>query len=254
MKTVILAGGFGTRLSEETQTIPKPMIEIGGKPLLWHIMKVFSSQGFNEFIIALGYKGEVIKKYFVDYIRLQADISVDFATNNIEIKNRCQENWKIDLVDTGLKTMTGGRLRRLKHLLPETFFFTYGDGLANIDLHKLLASHKKSAKIATVTAVSPPSRFGIINIDESSVTSFSEKPQLNNEWINGGYFLLEPQAIEYVGSDDISWEKAPCQQIASDGNMAAYKHHGFWQCVDTLHELRKLRGMWEEGQAPWKIW
>ncbi len=254
MKTVILAGGFGTRLSEETGSIPKPMIEVGGRPLIWHIMKLYASQGFNEFVVALGYKGEVIKKYFLDYAKLQSDISVDLKSGSVSFKRDCSENWSIDLVDTGLNTMTGGRLKRLKGILPDKFFLTYGDGLANIDLLGLLDAHNKGGRLTTVTAVTPPSRFGLLGLDGSRVKAFSEKPVLSDQRVNGGFFVVEPKAIDFVSSDDVSWEAEPCSELALLGEMSAYKHDGFWQCVDTLHELRKLRTAWDEGCAPWKIW
>ena len=254
MKTVILAGGFGARLSEMTDTIPKPMIEVGGKPLLWHIINIFSAQGFNEFIIALGYKSEVIKQYFMDYVKLQSDLTVDLSSNSVLVSPKKQENWKIELIDTGDNTMTGGRLKRLKPYLNDRFFFTYGDGLANVDLKALLKSHEENKKLATVTAVSPPSKFGVLKINGNEVENFQEKPGQEEIWVNGGYFVLEPDVFEYIAGDDTSWEREPCIQLSHEKKMGVYKHNGYWQCVDTLHELRGLRKIWETGNAPWKIW
>lgn len=254
MKVVILAGGYGTRLSEETEVLPKPMIEIGGRPLLWHLMKIFSSQGFNEFIVALGYKGQVIKRYFLQYPQIETDMQIDLSTATVTTAGHTDENWKIDLVDTGHDTMTGGRLKRLRGMLNETFFFTYGDGLANVDLRRLLELHRSHGKLATVTAVKPPSRFGLIQIEKDKVSSFNEKPRNPVDWINGGYFVLEPGAIDYIDSDETSWERDPCQRLARDGELFAYRHEDCWQCVDTLHELRLLREIWNSGKAPWKTW
>ena len=237
MKVVILAGGYGSRLSEETGALPKPMIEIGGRPLLWHLMKLFSVHGFNEFVIALGYKGEVIKRYFV----------TDRQSNFDEV-------WNIELVDTGQDTMTGGRLRRLRDYLGETFFFTYGDGLSTVDLPKLLEFHRAHGKLATVTAVQPPSKFGVLQLDGNEVTKFNEKPEASNTFINGGFFVLEPDAINCIDGDATPWERDPCEVLAKDGQLQAYVHEGYWQCVDTLHELRLLRNTWDKGEAPWKTW
>ena len=237
MKVVILAGGYGSRLSEETGALPKPMIEIGGRPLLWHLMKLFSVHGFNEFVIALGYKGEVIKRYFV----------TDRQSNFDEV-------WNIELVDTGQDTMTGGRLRRLREYLGETFFFTYGDGLSTVDLPKLLEFHRAHGKLATVTAVQPPSKFGVLQLDGNEVTKFNEKPEASNTFINGGFFVLEPDAINCIDGDATPWERDPCEVLAKDGQLQAYVHEGYWQCVDTLHELRLLRNTWDKGEAPWKTW
>lgn len=254
MKVVILAGGYGTRLSEETEVLPKPMIEIGGRPLLWHLMKLFSSQGFNEFVVALGYKSQVIKRYFMQYPQIETDMHVDLASASVRTTGQPGENWKIDLIDTGHDTMTGGRLKRLRNLLDDTFIFTYGDGLANMDLRRLVEFHRSHRKLATVTAVKPPSRFGLLQIEETRVTSFNEKPRNPDDWINGGYFVLEPGAIDYIDGDATSWEREPCQRLARNGELCAYRHDGYWQCVDTLHELRLLREIWDNGKAPWKIW
>lgn len=254
MKVVILAGGYGTRLSEETDALPKPMIEIGGRPLLWHLMKIFSSQGYNEFIVALGYKGQVIKRYFLQYPQIETDMQVDLGAASIKTARQPTENWKIDLIDTGIETMTGGRLKRLRSLLNDTFIFTYGDGLANVNLHSLVDFHRSHRRLATVTAIKPPSRFGLLQMDEERVTSFNEKPRNADDWINGGYFVLEPGAIDYIDNDTTSWEREPCQRLARSGELYAYRHDGYWQCVDTLHELRLLRETWDSGKAPWKTW
>lgn len=255
MKTVILAGGLGTRLSEETDLIPKPMIEIGGHPLLWHLMKMFSSQGFGEFMVALGYKGEVIKRYFLQYPQLQSDLYIDLATGGVRADGCCREDWKLQLMETGDSTLTGGRLKRLREHLNETFFFTYGDGLSNVDLNELLRFHRSHGRLATVTAVSPPSRFGLLRMDdEQRVTSFSEKPEDTADLINGGFFVLEPEAIDYIDGDATSWEREPCEALARERQLVAYHHAGYWQCVDTLHELRGLRELWGRGEAPWKVW
>jgi glucose-1-phosphate cytidylyltransferase len=254
MKVVILAGGYGTRLSEETDTLPKPMIEIGGRPLIWHLMKIFSNQGFNEFVVALGYKGQVIKRYFMQYPQIETDMQVDLASASVKTAGQPAENWKIDLIDTGHDTMTGGRLKRLRGLLDDTFIFTYGDGLANVNLRRLVEFHRSHRRLATVTAVKPPSRFGLLQIAEEKVTSFNEKPRNPDDWINGGYFVLEPGAIDYIDGDATPWERDPCQRLARNGELFAYRHDGYWQCVDTLHELRTLREIWDSGTAPWKTW
>ncbi len=255
MKVVILAGGYGTRLSEETAITPKPMIEIGGRPLLWHLMKSFSSHGFNEFIIALGYKGELIKRYFLQYSELQSNLNIYLGKNSFTTENCIAEDWQIELIETGTDTMTGGRLKHLAEIIDDTFIFTYGDGLSNIDINKLVAFHKSHGKFATVTAVTPVSRFGLLNIDDShQVKSFSEKPDFRNDLINGGFFVLEPDVLDYIKDDTTSWEREPCEQLVKDGQMMAYQHTDFWQCVDTLHELRLLRNLWDNGQASWKTW
>lgn len=255
MKTIILAGGFGTRLSEETDIIPKPMIEIGGYPLIWHIMKQLSCQNKKDFIVALGYKGEVIKKYFLQYPELHSNLKIDLAKGEVHAEQNYDENWTIELVETGKNTMTGGRLLNLRDKIKDTFIFTYGDGLANVDINKLVSFHKAHGKLATVTAVKPVSRFGLLRLSqENEVLSFAEKPGLKNELINGGFFVLEPEVLDYIDGESISWEREPCERLVSDNQMMAYKHDGFWQCVDTLHELRILRQLWEDGKAEWKIW
>ncbi|MDZ7751184.1 MAG: glucose-1-phosphate cytidylyltransferase [Gammaproteobacteria bacterium] len=254
MKVVILAGGYGTRLSEETATIPKPMIEIGGRPLLWHLMKLVSARGFNEFIVALGYKGHVIKKYFLEYPRLQSDLHIDIASGAVNADRTSHEDWTVDLVDTGTASMTGGRLKRLRHLLNDTFILTYGDGLSNIPIDRLVEFHRCHGRLATVTAVRPPSRFGVLRLEGERVTTFNEKTDYPGTLINGGYFVLEPEVIDYIEGDQTVWERAPCERLASEGQLMAYRHDGYWQCVDTLHELRLLRETWDGGGAPWKVW
>ena len=254
MKVVILAGGYGTRLSEETEILPKPMIDIGGRPLLWHLMKAFSEQGFNEFVVALGYKGDVIKRYFMHYADTVSDLRIDLGTGKTERQGKIKEDWKIELVDTGLDTMTGGRLKKLREHLDDTFIFTYGDGLSTVDIPKLVEFHRAHGKLATVTAVQPPSKFGMLQLDGNRVTKFAEKPAEATSYINGGFFVLEPEAINRVESDNMPWEREPCETLAADGQMEAYVHDGYWQCVDTLHELRLLRNAWNDGEAPWKTW
>ncbi len=255
MKVVILAGGFGTRLSEETHAIPKPMIEIGGQPLLWHLMKMFAHQGQNEFVVALGYKGEIIKRYFLEYPTLHSNLTINLITGEINSHPKFSEKWQLELVDTGLNSFTGGRLRRLKQYLTETFILTYGDGLSNINIGKLLEFHYSHGKLATVTAVKPVSRFGLLKIsEENQVKQFSEKPDCQNDLVNGGFFVLEPEVLDYIADDITAWEHEPCERLVANGQLMAYQHDGFWQCVDTLHELRQLRQIWETGQAEWKIW
>lgn len=259
MKVVILAGGFGTRLSEETDLKPKPMIEIGGKPILWHIMKTYSHYGFNEFIICLGYKGHVIKEFFTNYFIHQSDLTVDLEKNKIEIHNSQAEPWKITLVDTGQNTMTGGRIKRIeKYVNNEPFLLTYGDGIGNIDINELVTFHKKHKKIATVTVVQPSGRFGAIKFDEKEevkVFAFEEKPKGDNSWINGGFFILEPKIFDYIlEGDSTIWEKKPLESIAKDGQLIAYKHFGFWKPMDTQRDKIELEELWQRNQATWKIW
>ncbi|NCF28866.1 MAG: glucose-1-phosphate cytidylyltransferase [Gammaproteobacteria bacterium] len=254
MKVVILAGGYGTRLSEETAVLPKPMIEIGGRPLLWHLMKSFSVHGFNEFVVALGYKGDVIKRYFLQYPDVGSDLRIELGSGKMERQGSIREDWNIELVDTGQDTMTGGRLRRLRDRLGETFLFTYGDGLSTVDLPKLLEFHRSHGKLATVTAVQPPSKFGVLQLDGNAVLKFNEKPADVSTYINGGFFVLEPAALDYIEGDATPWEREPCEALAGDGQLRAYVHDGYWQCVDTLHELRLLRDAWDRGEAPWKTW
>ncbi|HOJ93652.1 MAG TPA: glucose-1-phosphate cytidylyltransferase [Fervidobacterium nodosum] len=256
MKVVILAGGFGTRLSEETVTIPKPMVEIGGKPILWHIMKIYSAQGFNDFIICLGYKGYVIKEYFLNYFYHTSDITVDLQSGKIDIHNSYTENWKVTLVDTGLNTMTGGRIKRIKNFVGnETFMLTYGDGVSDVNLVNLLNYHKSHGKLATVTAVQPAGRFGTLTIDEQGqVSKFVEKPAGDGAWINGGFFVLEPKIFDYIEGDHTIWEREPLEKLAQEGNLVAYKHYGFWKAMDTLRDKMELEKIWQDGNAPWKIW
>jgi glucose-1-phosphate cytidylyltransferase len=256
MKAVILAGGLGTRIAEESDTKPKPMVEVGGRPLLWHIMKIYAHHGINDFVICLGYKGYVIKEFFFNYYRHMSDMRIDLRTGDHQILNSQAEDWRITLVDTGAETMTGGRLKRVARFLDnETFCLTYGDGLSDVDIGAQLAFHREHGKLATVLAVQPPGRFGVLNVDSSSrVSSFEEKPSDEIGWINGGFFVLEPAAIDYVDDDATSWERAPLMNIARDGQLAAYQHTGFWQPCDTLRDKRELEGLWSDGKAPWRVW
>ena len=255
MKAVILAGGLGTRISEETLEKPKPMVEIGGKPILWHIMKSYSHYGINEFVICLGYKGYVIKEYFKNYFLHMSDITFDIKNNEMEVHRKSAEPWKITLVDTGIDTMTGGRLKKIKEYVNnETFCFTYGDGLANISITDLIEFHKKNNTIATVTAVQPPARFGALELNENKVTSFKEKPVGDGNWINGGYFVLEPDVFSYLECDSTVWEKEPLQKLANDNQLSAYKNKNFWQPMDTLRDKNQLNELWDSGKAPWKVW
>jgi glucose-1-phosphate cytidylyltransferase len=253
---VILAGGFGTRLSEETAVRPKPMVEIGGKPILWHIMKTFDTYGVNEFIIGLGYKGDVIKDYFLNFYAINNDISVDLATGATVIHDGNQPRWKVHLVDTGLNTQTGGRLRRLRKWLDgdSVFFFTYGDGVADVDLKALLRFHESHGRLASVTTVRSPARFGRIVFEGDRVTEFFEKPEAGEGWINGGFFALDARAIDYIDGDDSVWERDAVERMALDGQLMGYRHYGFWSCMDTLKEKNFLEDLWQSGRAPWKIW
>ena len=255
MKAIILAGGFGTRLTEETEQKPKPMVEIGGRPILWHIMKHYSHYGFGDFVIALGYKGEVVKRYFLDYARLMSSLTVRLGSGEVTARNSCHEDWTVHLIDTGLHTMTGGRLKRLAPLIGrETFLMTYGDGVSNVNLADLLEFHRRHGKLATVTAVRPPARFGALVIDGEHVARFSEKPQASEGWINGGYFVLEPVVLDYIADNEMALEAEPVERLAAEGQLMAYCHEGFWQCMDTLRDLRMLESLWDSGRAPWKIW
>lgn len=255
MKAVILAGGFGTRLSEKTQNIPKPMIEIGGKPMLWHIMNIYSHHGINEFIIALGYKAEMVKEYFVNFYAFNNDITLDLVNGETHIHAGNQPNWKIHLVDTGLNTMTGGRLKRLKEWIGnETFLMTYGDGVSDVNIADLIHHHKTEGKAATVTAVHPAARFGGLSIEKSLVTEFTEKNQSKEGWINGGFFVLEPSVIDLIENDQTVWERTPLETLAAKNELSAYCHNGFWQPMDTLREYHMLENLWESGKAPWKVW
>lgn len=255
MKVVILAGGLGTRLSEETIIKPKPMVEVGGKPILWHIMNIYSFHGFNEFIVALGYKGEVIKEYFLNYYNLQSDLTISLKTGEVIASKNCYRDWGIHLVDTGLNSMTGGRVYRLRDKLSnETFMLTYGDGVSSIDIKKLLEFHKSHGKIATVTAVKPSARFGGMKFNGDRVIEFTEKPQTGEGWINGGFFVFEPKVFDYLHGDDAILEGKPLENLAKDGQLMAYKHDGFWQCMDTLRDKQLLENLWANDKAPWKVW
>jgi glucose-1-phosphate cytidylyltransferase len=255
MKVAILAGGVGSRLSEETEVKPKPMVEIGGKPILWHIMMYYSQFGFNDFVIALGYKGEVIKKYIVDYCALNSNLTVCLKTGSVTMTQRSTCNWTVELIDTGIKTQTGGRIKRLEpYLGNDTFMLTWGDGLSDVNLDKLLDYHRAHGKLATLTAVRPTARFGHLETDGDQVIEFSEKPQTREGWINGAFFVLEPQVFDYIEGDNTHWEKEPLEHLAGDRQLMAYRHTSFWQCMDTLREKKLLEGMWETGKAPWKIW
>jgi len=255
VKAVILAGGFGTRLSEETIDKPKPMVTVGGRPMLWHIMKILDANGIKEFVIALGYRGDYIKQYFLDFYAVNNDITVDLASGRTTIHEGKQPDWKVHLIDTGLHTQTGGRLRRLRRWVEDgTFLFTYGDGVADIDIGALVRFHRSHGKLASVTTVRPPSRFGNLAFDGDLVTNFHEKQELGESWINGGYFILEPGAIDYVEGDDAVWERAPVERLARDGQLMGYRHPGFWSCMDTLKEKQMLEESWSSGRAPWKVW
>jgi glucose-1-phosphate cytidylyltransferase len=254
MKVGILAGGVGSRISEETEIKPKPMVEVGGRPILWHIMKLYAHQGFNDFVIALGYKGEYIKRYMVDYCALQGDLTVSLKDGGVQTTNGQPEDWTVDLIDTGLDTATGGRIKRLAPYLSDgTFMLTWGDGVSDIDLHHLLDFHRSHGKLATLTAVRPPARFGHLELDGNVVSEFSEKPQVGEGWINGAFFVLEPDVFEYIDGDGTQWEREPLERLARDGQLMAYKHESFWQCMDTLRDKKLLEELWQNG-APWKTW
>jgi len=255
MKAIILAGGFGSRIAEETIHRPKPMVEIGGRPILWHIMNIFGAQGVDEFIIALGYKGETIKQYFLNYHALNSDITLDLCTGDYTVQKSIRPEWRVHLVDTGLNTQTGGRVRRLRKWIGEneTFLLTYGDGLADLDLGKVLNFHLAHGRLATVTAVKPPARFGRLHIEEDRVTTFMEKPGEGEGWINGGFFVLQPRALDYVDGDETIWERDPVERLAGEGELMAYRHQGFWSCMDTLKEKNMLEEVWASGQAPWAV-
>lgn len=256
MKAVILAGGLGTRISEETHTKPKPMIEIGGKPILWHIMKMYSAYGVNDFIICCGYRGYVIKEYFANYFLHMSDVTFDMLANSMTVHNQKAEAWKVTLVDTGDSTMTGGRLRRVRDYLKgeESFCFTYGDGVSDLDIGASIEFHAASKKLATITAVQPPGRYGALDIVDGQVTGFSEKPRGDGGLINGGFFVLSPKCIDLIEGDHISWENEPLEYLASNNEMAAFEHKGFWQPMDTLRDKNLLEGLWETKAAPWKKW
>ena len=255
MKAVILAGGLGTRLAEETSIRPKPMVEVGGRPILWHILKHYSRHGINEFVVCLGYRGYVIKEYFANYFMHMSDITFDLAKNKMEICQRHCEPWRVTLIDTGEDTQTGGRLRRVaKYVGDETFCFTYGDGVSDVDLTALIAFHRKQGRLATLTSVQPQGRFGALDIEGGRITRFEEKPQGDGTWVNGGFFVLEPKVLSYIEGDATSWEREPLETLAREGQLSAWAHRGFWQPMDTLRDKMKLEDLWQRGVAPWKTW
>lgn len=256
MKAVLLAGGLGTRISEETHLKPKPMIEIGGKPILWHIMKIYSTYGIDDFIVCCGYKGYFIKEYFANYFLHMSDVTFDMSHNKMEVHQKYAESWRVTLVDTGDNTLTGGRLKRVKEYVKdeEAFCFTYGDGLSDINISDLIQFHKSHKHLATVTAVQPPGRFGSLAISNKQVTGFLEKPKGDGDWINGGFFVLSPKVIDYIGGDEDSWEAAPLINLTKDKQLMAYSHNGFWQPMDTLRDKNHLEELWQSGKAPWKNW
>jgi glucose-1-phosphate cytidylyltransferase len=255
MKVVLLAGGMGTRLSEETDARPKPMVEIGGRPILWHIMNIYAAAGFDEFVVALGYKGQVIKDHFLRLYQMSHDLTVDLSNGGVQVHARDHERWRVHLVDTGLATMTGGRLRRLRAWLgDEPFMMTYGDGVADVDVRALVAFHRAHGKLATITAVRPPARFGGLCFDGDHVSEFSEKPQVGEGWVNGGFFVLEPRVLDYLDGDQTVFERAPLERLAAERQLCAYRHDSFWQCMDTLRDVKLLNDLWNGGAPPWKLW
>jgi glucose-1-phosphate cytidylyltransferase len=257
MKAIILAGGYGTRLSEETGVKPKPMVEIGDEPILWHIMKIYSTYDINDFIICLGYKGHIIKKYFADYAMLKSDLTFDLRENHMQVHKNGTEPWRVTLVDTGLNSMTGGRIKRVaSHIGNEAFCMTYGDGVADIDIGRLVEFHKSSGRLATLTAVQPPGRFGAFSLEKGveRIDTFKEKPQGDGAWVNGGFFVLEPGVLNYIQDDTTVWEKDPMEKLAQDGQLSAYRHKGFWQPMDTLRDKMMLEKLYLSGQAPWMVW
>jgi glucose-1-phosphate cytidylyltransferase len=255
MKVGILAGGHGTRLAEETEVKPKPMVEIGGKPILWHIMMIYAQYGYKEFVIALGYKGEIIKRYMLDYSALSSDLTVNLGNGDRILHKNSKLDLKAQLIDTGLHTQTGGRIKRLAPFMGDgTFMLTWGDGLSDINLHDLLAFHRSHGKLATLTAVRPPARYGHLRLNGNVIEEFSEKPQTGEGWINGAFFVLEPEVFDYIERDDTQWEKEPLENLAKDGQLMAYRHKSFWQCMDTLREKYILQRYWDSGKAPWKVW
>ena len=255
MKAVILAGGLGTRISEETHLKPKPMIEIGGKPILWHIMKIYAAHGVNDFIICCGYKGYIIKEYFANYFLHMSDVTFDMSSNGMEVHSKNAEPWRVTLIDTGDETMTGGRLKRVaKYLDDEDFCFTYGDGVGDVDITALIEFHRSSGRKATLTATQPPGRFGALGLDGTAIHSFQEKPQGDGAWINGGFFVLAPDVVDYIEDDNTIWERQPMERLASEGQFNAYFHKGFWQPMDTLRDKNLLEELWDANKAPWKIW
>jgi glucose-1-phosphate cytidylyltransferase len=255
MKVAILAGGYGSRLAEETEVKPKPMVEIGGQPILWHIMMHYSHYGFKDFVIALGYKGAVIKRYMVDYCSLNSNLTVDLGTGEVQPHGSHSADWMVDLIDTGLPTMTGGRIKRLApYLGDDTFMLTWGDGVSDVNLHDLLAFHRSHGKLVTLTAVRPPARYGYMNFHGDRVVEFTEKPQIGEGWINGAFFVVEPEVFDYIEGDSTVWEREPLENLAKDGQLMAYRHTSFWQCMDTLREKHILESLWQSGKAPWQVW
>lgn len=255
MKAVILAGGLGTRISEETHLKPKPMVEIGARPILWHVMKIYSHFGINDFIICAGYKGYVIKEYFANYFLHMSDVTFDMASNRMEVHSRRSEPWRVTIVDTGDASMTGGRLRRVRDYVgDETFCFTYGDGVGDVDISKVIALHREEGRLATLTAVQPPGRYGVLELEKKRVKQFHEKPDGDGGWVNGGFFVLEPKVINFVDKDSIMWEREPLEKLASSAQLSVYRHYGFWQPMDTLRDKMQLEDLWASGKAPWKLW
>ncbi len=254
MRTLILAGGLGSRLSEETVSKPKPMVEIGPEPILWHIMKHYAHFGFAEFVVALGYRGEVIKQYFAQYASLAGDLTVELATGTVRRGEGGREEWTVHLTDTGVAMATGGRMRRVAHLLGDRFMMTFGDGVADVDLRRLVDFHIGHGRLATITAVRPPARFGHVELDGDRVAEFSEKPQTGEGWINGGYMVLERKVLDYIDADDVYFQKEPMERLAAEGQLMAYRHESFWQCMDTMRDKVYLEGLWDAGDAPWKVW
>jgi glucose-1-phosphate cytidylyltransferase len=255
MKVVILAGGLGTRISEESHLKPKPMIEIGGRPILWHIMKIYSHFGIDEFIICLGYRGYVIKEYFANYFLHMSDITFDMNKNSMEVHQRHAEPWRVTLVDTGAETLTGGRLARVRNYVgDETFCFTYGDGVTDLDIGNVISFHRNQGRLATLTAIRPPGRYGAVRVSGTQVLDFTEKPAGDGGWINGGFFVLEPKVFDYIAGDSTSWEHGPLATLATDRELSAYEHLGFWQAMDTLRDRNQLESLWQSGAAPWKVW
>jgi len=254
MKAVILAGGLGTRISEETVVKPKPMVEIGGMPIIWHIMKIYSSHGINDFIICLGYKGYIIKEYFANYFLHTSDVTFDIQHNKMEVHQKFAEPWKVTLVDTGENTMTGGRVKKIRRYIDGTFCLTYGDGLSNVNITKSLEFHKENKSLATLTAVQPPGRFGALRIDNNKITKFQEKPSGDSSWVNGGFFVFDPKVIDYITDDDTILEREPLEDLARNGLLSAFKHNDFWHSMDTLRDKNHLEDLWATGKAPWKIW
>jgi glucose-1-phosphate cytidylyltransferase len=254
VKVVILAGGLGSRLSEETTVRPKPMLELGGKPILWHIMKIYSHHGLSDFIVCLGYKGYVIKEYFANYFLHMSDVTINLRNNDVKVHQNMSEPWSVTLVDTGDATQTGGRLGRVRQHIDGTFCLTYGDGLSDLDITRLIAFHRAQGRAATVTAVQPQGRFGVLDFEEEKISAFQEKPPGDGSWINGGFFVLEPEVLDLVQGDETVWEKGPLEQLAREARLSAYKHRGFWQPMDTLRDKMQLEALWASGRAPWKKW